>query len=148
MERPTALSPTVSKNFRETRTRDTGPEIALRRSLYKYGLRYRLQWPVPGKARRTMDIAFPGLKIAVFIDGCYWHGCPQHGEIPKNNRGWWQEKIASNQERDRNTTQHLQHLGWIVLRFWEHQPINEMCEMAIRAVQAQRGIKTLQQVKD
>ncbi len=148
MERPTALSPTVSKNFRETRTRDTGPEMALRRSLHKCGLRYRLQWPVPGKARRTMDIAFPGLKIAVFIDGCYWHGCPKHGETPKNNRAWWKEKIASNQARDHQTEQHLQQLGWIVLRFWEHQPINEMCENVIRAVRAQRDNKMIQRVRD
>jgi DNA mismatch endonuclease (patch repair protein) len=101
--------------------RDTAPEMAVRRLLYASGHRYRLQRRVPGFPRRTIDIAFPGRKIAVFLDGCFWHGCPEHATHPKANADWWRDKLAGNIARDRETTEQLVHAGWTVLRFWEHE---------------------------
>ncbi|GAA4918116.1 hypothetical protein GCM10023237_70140 [Streptomyces coeruleoprunus] len=71
--------------------------------------------------RRTIDIAFPGTRIAVFLDGCFWHGCPQHATHPKSNADWWRTKLEKNVARDRETTEHLEAAGWTVLRFWEHE---------------------------
>jgi DNA mismatch endonuclease (patch repair protein) len=102
--------------------RDTGPELAIRRLLHAAGLRYRVCLKVPGAPRRTIDIAFSKAKVAVFIDGCFWHGCPEHGQEPTANRQWWIDKIKRNQERDIETTRLLEAEGWTVLRIWEHQP--------------------------
>ncbi len=71
--------------------------------------------------RRSIDIAFPGIKVAVFLDGCFWHGCPQHATSPKANADWWRQKLDRNIARDRETNEHLVEAGWTVLRFWEHQ---------------------------
>jgi len=100
----------------------TGPEMAVRRLLYAKGLRYRVQYPVPGAPRRSIDIAFPGKKIAVFIDGCFWHGCSEHRNIPAHNSDWWQNKIDQNRARDMDTDEKLSAAGWIVRRYWEHVP--------------------------
>jgi DNA mismatch endonuclease (patch repair protein) len=100
--------------------RHTGPEVALRRELHRRGLRYRVQVKVPGNQRRTIDVAFTRAKIAVFVDGCFWHGCPDHGVRPATNREWWEWKIERNIDRDANTDELLQSQGWLVLRFWEH----------------------------
>ncbi|MBR8641870.1 very short patch repair endonuclease [Streptomyces tuirus] len=102
-------------------SRDTAPEVAVRRLLHASGLRYRVNVPVPGLPRRTIDIVFPKAKIAVFLDGCFWHGCPQHATHPKANAEWWRAKLDKNMARDRETTAHLEADGWIVLRFWEHE---------------------------
>ncbi|MFE6128637.1 very short patch repair endonuclease [Streptomyces sp. NPDC056437] len=102
--------------------KDTNPEMAVRRLLHAAGLRYRLQRRVPGMARRTIDIAFPRFRIAVFMDGCFWHGCPQHATSPKANATWWRTKLDKNMARDIETTKHLEDDGWLVLRFWEHEP--------------------------
>jgi DNA mismatch endonuclease (patch repair protein) len=101
--------------------RDNGPEMAVRRLLHAAGLRYRVAWPVPGQRRRTIDIAFTRARLAVFIDGCFWHGCPLHATSPKANAAWWAEKITTNRARDADVTGQLQELGWTVLRFWEHE---------------------------
>lgn len=103
------------------RKRDTGPELAVRRLLHAAGLRYRVAWPVPGQRRRTIDIAFTRARLAVHIDGCFWHGCPVHATSPKANADWWAEKIAANRARDADVTAQLEGLGWDVLRFWEHE---------------------------
>ena len=84
--------------------------------------------PVPGWPRRTMDIAWKGRRIAVFIDGCYWHGCPEHSSTPKINTAYWAPKIENNRRRDVETDGHLREMGWTVLRFWEHQPISEIAD--------------------
>lgn len=110
----------VRARMQRQRTRDTSPEVALRRVLFAQGLRFRVQYPVPGLPRRSIDIAFPKWKLAVFVDGCFWHGCPEHGVPPKNNAEWWRAKLAKNVNRDADTTQELQSQGWRVLRFWEH----------------------------
>ncbi|MCM2575864.1 very short patch repair endonuclease [Streptomyces meridianus] len=102
-------------------SRDTSPELAVRRLLHASGQRYRLHRPVPGHPRRTIDIAFPGLKIAVFLDGCFWHGCPEHATQPKANAQWWRVKLDRNIARDAETSKSLTEAGWTVLRFWEHE---------------------------
>jgi DNA mismatch endonuclease (patch repair protein) len=106
--------------------RDTGPELELRRLLHAAGLRYRVQYPVPGMGRRTIDIAFPRRKIAVFVDGCFWHGCVDHSHVPASNHDWWQEKFRRNSARDAETDHHLWELGWHVVRLWEHEAAVEM----------------------
>ncbi|WP_444664303.1 very short patch repair endonuclease [Cellulomonas sp. CW35] len=105
----------------DARRRDTAPEIALRSVLHHAGLRYRVAWPVPGQRRRTIDIAFTRARLAVFVDGCFWHGCPDHGVRPRANSDWWREKLAANAARDRDTDRVLTKMGWRVLRVWEHE---------------------------
>lgn len=95
--------------------------MALRRELHARGLRYRVNFPLPGMPRRRADIAFTRAKVAVFVDGCFWHGCPEHGTAPKNNATWWATKLARNAERDRETDRHLRDAGWAVVRVWEHE---------------------------
>lgn len=104
------------------RRRDTAPELALRRELFSRGLRYRVAFPVPGQRRRTIDVAFTRAKVAVFVDGCFWHGCPEHGTSPRANSEWWNAKLAANRTRDRDTDRMLTELGWTVVRIWEHEP--------------------------
>lgn len=119
----------------DQRTIDTTPELALRRLLFASGARYRVGYKVPGMPRRSIDIAFPGKRIAVFVDGCFWHGCPQHCVPPKNNAAWWKAKLDRNVARDKETTSHLLQSGWTVLRLWEHTPVDE----AVSAVLALLG---------
>jgi DNA mismatch endonuclease (patch repair protein) len=92
----------------------------LRAALRALGMRYRVDVVLPGTRRRP-DVAFIRAKVAVFVDGCFWHGCPQHGTWPKANATWWREKIEANRLRDRNTDLTLRREGWTVLRFWEHE---------------------------
>jgi len=103
------------------RRRDTAPELAVRQLLHARGLRFRVQYPVPGIPRRSIDIAFPRARVAVFVDGCFWHGCPEHGTRPRANSEWWVAKLGRNAARDAETDEHLTGQGWTVLRFWEHE---------------------------
>lgn len=118
--RPGASSAAAERRMRATAQRDTPGELALRAQLRRLGLRYRVNVILPG-TRRTADVAFIGLRIAVFVDGCFWHGCPQHATWPKANAGWWREKIEGNMARDTDTTAKLRNAGWQVLRFWTHE---------------------------
>jgi DNA mismatch endonuclease (patch repair protein) len=103
------------------RTRDTGPEIAVRRLLHAAGLRYRVdRAPVPGLRRRA-DLLFGPARVAVYVDGCFWHGCPEHGNTPRSNRDYWYPKLTANQARDRDTDARLAAAGWTVVRAWEHE---------------------------
>ena len=102
-----------------TKRRDTKPELALRSSLHGMGLRFSVDRPISGSRRRS-DVVFPTERVAVYVDGCFWHGCPQHGTIPKQNRQWWLDKLAANRQRDVDTDAALRADGWTVLRFWEH----------------------------
>lgn len=104
--------------------RDTAPELALRRALHAAGYRYRVVYPVPGNRRRTIDIAFTRARVAVFVDGCFWHGCPQHGTQPRANYAWWRTKLAANEVRDRDTDRLLNETGWRVVRIWEHEDLD------------------------
>lgn len=118
---PGASSAAVSQRMSRARRRDTAPEIALRKALHAEGLRYRVAFPVPGQRRRTIDIAFTRQKVAVFVDGCFWHGCPEHGTAPRANSEWWRRKLEANRARDRDTDELLRDRGWAVLRVWEHE---------------------------
>ncbi len=119
---PGAASPEVARRMSRLRRRDNGPEMAVRRLLHARGMRYRVCYRIPGQRRRTIDIAFPRARVAVYIDGCFWHGCPEHRHIPKSNAEWWTAKIRMNRARDTAATVQLETLGWTVLRFWEHEP--------------------------
>ncbi len=104
-----------------TRGRDTKPEVAVRSLLHRQGLRYRVNHRVPESSRRTVDIAFTRHRLAVFIDGCFWHGCPVHFVTPKTRTSFWLAKIAANRARDLESTRDLESAGWTVRRYWEHQ---------------------------
>ncbi|WP_078849429.1 very short patch repair endonuclease [Streptomyces sp. NRRL F-5126] len=120
-------------------SRDTAQELAVRRLLHSRGLRYRLHVPVPGMRRRTVDVVFGKARIAIFFDGCFWHGCPEHATSPRANAQWWRSKLDRNAARDRETTDHLVAEGWTVFRFWEHEPAEEVAEQISLAVEARRS---------
>lgn len=104
-----------------TPQRDTLIERMLRTALRGLGLRYRIHRHIIPGLRRTGDVVFGRARVVVFVDGCFWHGCPIHGTLPKvTNRHWWVEKIAQNRRRDRDTDRRLSDLGWQVVRVWEH----------------------------
>lgn len=101
--------------------RDTKPELALRRALHARGLRYRVDLPVPTAGRTVRpDVVFTRARVAVFVDGCFWHGCPVHATYPKRNADYWIPKLAANRARDEATNARLAAAGWTVLRFWAH----------------------------
>jgi DNA mismatch endonuclease (patch repair protein) len=102
--------------------RDNVAELAVRRLLHAAGYRYRVAYPVPGSPRRSIDIAFTRARVAVFVDGCFWHGCPEHGTRPTSNAEWWSTKLGVNHARDLDTNERLTQEGWLVLRVWEHEP--------------------------
>ncbi|MFI9585053.1 very short patch repair endonuclease [Streptomyces sp. NPDC052236] len=130
----------VSARMSRQGSRDTACEIAVRKLLHAEGLRYRLNVPVPGMPRRTIDIVFGPAKVAVFLDGCFWHGCPQHATQPKANAEWWRAKLDKNMARDRETTEHLEAQGWTVLRFWEHQVPREVAtDVAVAVLRHRSG---------
>ncbi|MGW7448570.1 very short patch repair endonuclease [Kitasatospora sp. NPDC054795] len=135
---PVPSTPAVSARMSRQASRDTAQELAVRRLLHAGGYRYRVQRPVPGMPRRTVDILFPGPKVAVFLDGCFWHGCPQHATHPKSNAEWWRTKLGRNIERDTETTEHLRDEGWTVLRFWEHETPEDVALRVAETVDHQR----------
>ncbi|MGW3113840.1 very short patch repair endonuclease [Streptomyces sp. NPDC001091] len=133
-----ASSAARRRNMQAIRSRDTKPERLVRRLVHAKGLRYRVAArPLPD-LRRSADMVFRPTKVAVFIDGCYWHGCPVHFVSPKTNPGYWSEKVARNIARDRDTDRKLQAAGWLVLRFWEHTPAEETAAAIIRQVTDRR----------
>lgn len=103
---------------------DTTPELRLRAALHAIGLRFRLRSKLPGRP----DVVFTRAKIAVFVDGCFWHACPEHGVTPKNNRDWWTVKLQRNVERDREKDDALAELGWAAVHVWEHEEPLEAAE--------------------
>jgi len=105
--------------------RDTGPELAIRRLLHARGLRYRVDMAPWSNKRRRADIVFTRQRLAVFIDGCFWHGCPEHATMPVTNADYWRPKLLKNIERDRETTAMAEAEGWTVIRIWEHTPPEE-----------------------
>ncbi|MEX3953970.1 very short patch repair endonuclease [Paraburkholderia sp. EG287B] len=123
-----AIPLTKSEQMRRVRGLDTAPEMTLRRALWHTGLRYRVRLRVPGRP----DLAFLGCKIAVFVDGCFWHGCEMHYTAPATNPTFWFEKIARNKQRDRDVEAELKRLGWTVLRFWEHEVEGDLSSVVDR----------------
>src|SRR6478736_5875938 len=123
--------------------RDTLPELAIRSELHRRGLRFRVDRPpVPGLRSRA-DIVFGPARVAVYIDGCFWHSCPEHGTKPKANADWWEQKLRRNQERDAETDRALREHGWEVVRIWEHEdPVEAAAgvEVTVRErLRARRG---------
>jgi DNA mismatch endonuclease (patch repair protein) len=122
--------------MRKVRQRDTPPEMRLRSELHSRGLRYRVDaGPLPGLRRRA-DLVFPRVRMAVFVDGCFWHGCPDHMTWPAANRRWWEEKIGRNIRRDRDTDAELRAAGWRVVRVWEHENAVQAADRIERLVRA------------
>jgi DNA mismatch endonuclease, patch repair protein len=122
--------------MQSTRRRDTQFELALRSALHSRGLRFRVDASPLSGSRRRADLVFTSARIAVYCDGCFWHGCPEHGTWPKANADWWRDKIKRNQARDRDTDEHLRAEGWLPIRVWEHEDVIGAAgriEQAVRA---------------
>lgn len=126
---PHPTSRAVSARMRRNPRRDTRPEVELRSQLHRRGLRFRkdLALRIPGRVVRP-DIVFPRARLAVFVDGCFWHACPQHGNQPRVNTEYWRPKLARNVARDRAVDAALVATGWLVLRAWEHEPVPEVVD--------------------
>jgi DNA mismatch endonuclease (patch repair protein) len=124
------------------RTRDTAAELAVRSALHRLGLRFKVNRPVIG-LRRKADVVFPTEKVAVFIDGCFWHGCPLHATWPKANADFWRAKIEANKARDRATDETLEAAGWTVLRCWEHELPREVGQRVLAVITARRSASSL-----
>ncbi|EOM74595.1 DNA mismatch endonuclease Vsr [Rhodococcus rhodnii] len=120
--------PATSLRLSRQKRRDTAAELAVRRELHRRGRRYFVdRAPVRG-VRRRADLVFPRRKVAVYVDGCFWHRCPQHATAPKNNAQWWADKLAANVARDRDTDARLREAGWTVVRVWEHEAPGEAAD--------------------
>lgn len=132
--RPAASSAGVSARMKKQRAFDTGAEIALRRRLHRAGLRYRLHPPIVPGTRRRVDLAFISARVAVFLDGCFWHGCREHRNLPAANREWWSAKLEQNRVRDRDTDARLTAAGWAVIRVWEHEDPETAAGRILRTV--------------
>ena len=117
---PEPLDDTIRARMRSQGRRDTKPELAIRRGLHALGHRFRVDHSPEPDLRCRGDIVFTRKQVVVFVDGCFWHGCPDHSTEPKNNSAWWREKLAANRSRDARNTIALEQRGWLVLRFWEH----------------------------
>lgn len=120
-----------SENMGRIRSRDTGPEVILRKTLWASGLRYRTNFRTPGG---RADIAIPGRQLAVFVDGCFWHGCPEHYVRPRSSKDFWDRKLTENVERDSRQTKRLLDAGWTVVRVWEHELREVPAETAARVL--------------
>ncbi|MFK4089340.1 very short patch repair endonuclease [Kribbella sp. NPDC020789] len=130
---------TSARMARQAR-RDTKPELELRRRLHRLGYRYRVNSPLPGMPRRRADITFGPKRLIVFVDGCFWHGCPVHATSPQNNGEWWAEKLRKNIERDKDTDARLAAAGWTVLRIWEHEDPETATRRVVAALTADRAV--------
>ena len=118
---PLASSDAARKRMLAAKVRDTKPERELRSQLHRLGLRFRVQQKLLDGLRRKADIVFRPTKVAVFTDGCFWHGCPIHATWPKQNAEFWRDKIETNRRRDADTDARLTEAGWLVIRVWEHE---------------------------
>jgi DNA mismatch endonuclease (patch repair protein) len=131
------VDPSTSKRMSAQGSRDTKPEMALRRELHRRGRRFRVDAPLPAPLhRRRADLLFPRQRIAVFVDGCFWHGCPVHGtaHTARTNSAFWLDKVTGNRARDAETTAALERMGYRVLRFWEHEDVLAASDAVERAL--------------
>jgi DNA mismatch endonuclease, patch repair protein len=133
---PYPSTPHATKIMKANPSRDTGPEVRLRSCLHECGLRYRVNYGVRVDNGRPIlvDVAFTRLKLAVFVDGCFWHSCPEHGSTPKANAFYWLPKLAKTVERDAATNVRLHRAGWETLRIWEHECVKDACDIVTRTV--------------
>jgi DNA mismatch endonuclease, patch repair protein len=138
-ERPAAASEQKRRSMSRQRSRDTGPELAIRTRLHAMGYRYRVDHrPLPA-VRTRGDIVFTKVRLVVFVDGCFWHQCPLHATSPQHNGAWWEAKLAANVERDRATDQRLAAAGFRVVRIWEHEPPDEAVATIVGALASPAG---------
>ncbi|MCX6414951.1 MAG: very short patch repair endonuclease [Actinobacteria bacterium] len=133
-----ASSPARRRVMQANRSRDTAPELALRRLLHAQGFRYRVSARPLKAVRRTADMVFRSAQVAVFVDGCFWHRCPVHSTDPKTNADYWTPKLRRNVERDRETDQLLADAGWVSVRVWEHEDPQEAAGLVASIVTARR----------
>ena len=134
-----ASNPGTARSMKSNRRRDTRPELAIRRLLHACGYRYRVDFAPWSNKRRRADIVFTRRRLAVFIDGCFWHGCPEHGTIPASHVEYWEPKLARNVERDAETTAMAEAEGWRVLRIWEHVSPQDAVQLIIRMLDGGTG---------
>ncbi len=139
VQRPEASSASVRARMQKQMRRDTDPEVQVRRRLHAAGIRYRVDNKLEADLRTRGDIVWRGLRIAVFIDGCYWHGCPLHATRPKANADWWARKLDGNVTRDRRADATLAARGWKVLRYWEHESPDAVADAVIVEIQRRRA---------
>lgn len=139
---PPPMNEGRSRNMKANRRVDTKPEVALRSALHRLGYRYRKDYRIDlaEKVRVRPDIVFTARKVAVFVDGCFWHVCPEHGRQPATNEWYWTPKLRRNVERDRAADVALKAEGWRVIRVWEHEPLATAVMTVAEAVGAQ-GVK-------
>lgn len=124
----------ASSRMRLQRTRDTACECALRKELHRRGLRFRVDLPLPFDRRRRADITFTAKRVAVFVNGCFWHACEQHASWPQNNALWWRTKLQGNRARDRQSDDRLRAAGWTVVRIWEHDDVQSAADLVVAAL--------------
>lgn len=138
-----ASSAGVRRSMQANTGRDTKPELALRRAVHARGLRYFVnRRPIKG-VRRTADLVFPRIRLAVFLDGCFWHGCPEHHTVAKTNATFWAEKVGTNRRRDVDTNSRLSEAGWTVLRIWEHESVDQAADRVTRTVDSLRRTRDM-----
>lgn len=133
-----ASSPEARARMQSNKSRDTKPELALRSAVHALGLRYRVSAKPLRELRRTADLVFPRAKVAVFLDGCFWHGCPEHYTVASANATFWAEKVEANRARDRDTDGRLAAAGWVSVRIWEHEDPVAAARQVEEVVRARR----------
>jgi DNA mismatch endonuclease (patch repair protein) len=124
--------------MQSNKSRDTKPELALRSAVHALGLRYRVGAKPLAGLRRTADLVFPTVRVAVFLDGCFWHGCPQHHTVASANAKFWADKVSGNRTRDRDTDARLEAAGWVSVRVWEHEDPADAALRVASVVRARR----------
>jgi DNA mismatch endonuclease (patch repair protein) len=136
---PRPSSDAALSRMKAAKPRDTAPEMALRSEIHRRGFRYRVDTKPLKELNRRADIVFRPTKVAVFVDGCFWHGCPIHGTMAKANTEFWQAKIQQNRERDKDTNQKLKEAGWKVIRIWEHENPKIAADMICNIIEKRRS---------
>lgn len=140
MDESWASSPGVRASMQSNKGRDTKPEVALRSAAHAAGLRYRVSIRPLSNLRRTADLVFPKARVAVFLDGCFWHGCPEHHTVAVTNAKFWADKVEGNRRRDRDTDRRLAEAGWASVRIWEHEDPIDAAQRIREIVVARRGV--------
>lgn len=128
-----SADPLTTVRMKNTAPRGNAAETLLVKELRRAGVRYRTHVRLIPKSRREADIVIPSARLAVFLDGCFWHACPRHGTQPAANRGWWFRKLRANRVRDQQTTAMLRRMRWRVFRVWEHEPRLRAAARVLRA---------------
>jgi DNA mismatch endonuclease (patch repair protein) len=143
-----ASSDAIRKTMLACGSRNTRPEVRLRSLLHRRGLRFRVHLPPVNSVRRTADLAFTHWRLAVLVDGCFWHGCSEHFVLPATNGAYWSAKIEGNRVRDRATDAAFRRAGWTVLRVWEHTPVEDACQKVQAALAELRSTEASASVRE